>query len=248
MKRKIFRCDYCEIQKFNSETQEFIYIPFSCDTSAQWKQHIARPKHCINVERNQNLEDDLIVECKHCGGVYTKEQYKQHKEHNQLLWVSNNPIYNDCSCNNFIYNNKRFEDLNVLRAYAECRYDNGRKKYMIAKKPKEIKSFADRAKPMKILLDKKKEKENKVVQPLEEKVIDNNITMTIEDEFNELNGIEDKDDKHDLNIKPIWDSEDICCECGKYTNAWKEYSIEKLKLWEVVMCECDDSDSDSDFN
>ena len=70
--------------------------------------------------------------------------------------------------------------------------------------------------------------------------------MTIEDEFNELNGIEDKDDKYDLNIKPIWDSEDICCECGKHTNAWKEYSIEKLKLWEVVMCECDDSDSDYD--
>jgi hypothetical protein len=258
MKRKLFKCNYCYIEKFNSETQEFINMPFSCGTLAEWKQHLKRPKHNTNVARNENLKDDLVVECKHCCGVYTKEQYKDHKQHNILLWISNNPIYNDSSCNNFIYNDKRFEDLNVLKAYAECRYDNGRKKYDYIKKPKEIKSFADRAEPMKILLDKKKEKEKALEQEKKKKQevqatppIEN-LTLSIEDqEYNQLNNIKDtKQDKHDLSIKPIWDSEDMCCECGHNTNAWKEYTIEKLELWEQVICHCDsesdESDSDSD--
>ena len=115
MKRELFRCDYCQIQKFDSETQNYINVPFICDTSAQWKQHITRPKHCMNVARNDNLVDDLVIECKHCNGRFTKEQYKEHKAHNSLLWVSNNAIYKDCSCNNFIFNGKRFENLALLK-------------------------------------------------------------------------------------------------------------------------------------
>ena len=81
MKRELFKCNYCEIQKFNSETQEFINLPFSCGTLAEWKQHLKRPKHNTNVARNNNLIDDLIVECKHCNGRFTKEQYNHHKNH-----------------------------------------------------------------------------------------------------------------------------------------------------------------------
>ena len=257
MKRELFRCDYCQIQKFNSENQEYINLPFICDTLAQWKQHITRPKHCMNIARNNNLVDDLVVECKHCNGKFTHEQYKQHKSHNVLLWVSNNPIYKDCSCNNFVYNNKRFEDLNVLRAYAVNRYDTGRKKYEYIPKPKKIKSFADRAEPMKLLIEKKKEKEAKkqeankrsrqknMVQPIKEKVIDN-ITMSIEDEFDKLNGIEEKvNPKTDLNEPP--DFCDFCGDCGKPDNSISEYSIEKLERYDIDICDCDTDDSDSDY-
>ena len=94
----------------------------------------------------------------------------------------------------------------------------------------------------------KKKQEKPIVKEKQSAPPIENITLSIEDEFNELNNIEDKNkDKYDLNIKPIFDSEDMCCECGHNTNAWKEYPIEKLELWEEVLCHCD-SDSSSEDN
>jgi len=141
MKRELFRCDYCEIEKFNSETQTFINIPFICDTKQQWVKHIKRPKHCLSVERNNNLEDDLVKQCKHCDGVFTLEQYQRHKNHNTIYWISkntNSEYYNECTCNNFIYNGKRFSNLWELRTYAENRYENGRKKKEYIPKEKKV--------------------------------------------------------------------------------------------------------------
>ena len=250
MKRELFRCDYCQIQKFNSETQEYINLPFVCDTLAQWKQHITRPKHCMNIARNNNLVDDLVVECKHCNGKFTHEQYKEHKSYNVLLWVSTNPIYKDCSCNNFVYNNKRFDDLNVLRAYAVNRYDTGRKKYDYIPKPKKIRSFADRAEPMKLLIEEKKakkakeesEKKVKKIIPLQEKIIDSST----DDEYDKLNNIKQKkSNKNDISIEPVWDDDELCTDCNKYTNEYKEYSKEKIKKWNIDICLCgEDSTSE----
>jgi len=284
MKRELFRCDYCDIEKFNSETQQYENVPFVCETLAHWKQHIKRIKHCMNVERNKNLEDDLVVECKHCNGIFTQAQYKQHKEKNQLLWGSKGlySYYKDCSCNNFCYGKKRFESLQELREYAMIKekYSYGKdKKINYTKKEyeralqilqnrqehedklKEIrlqneaklrKELEDKKEKLKKELEEKQKKKNSVHQVNEKKVkekeIDtdsNNITMTIEEEFNELNGIEEKEDpKTDLNIPPVWDSEDICCECGKPDNSFREYSDQKLKNYGVSLCDCGDSDSD----
>ena len=81
MKRELFKCNYCEIQKFNSETQEFINLPFHISNIDNLLILKKRPKHNTNVARNNNLIDDLIVECKHCNGRFTKEQYNHHKNH-----------------------------------------------------------------------------------------------------------------------------------------------------------------------
>tara|TARA_R110000851_G_scaffold160708_3_gene304011 strand:- start:143 stop:1009 length:867 start_codon:yes stop_codon:yes gene_type:complete len=282
MKRELFSCDYCDIEKFNSENQQYENVPFVCETLAHWKQHIKRPKHCLSVVRNKNLEDDLVVECKHCNGIYTKDQYRRHKERNNLLWVSKSfAIYKDCSCNNFCYGKKRFESIQEVREYANAKdkytygkdnktnytkkvYDkaleilNDRQEH--ENKLNEIRrqNEADlrkeldekRAKEAKELEEKKKKKakEKQRQQPIEEKIIkENPIAMTIEDEYNKLNNIKDsKQDKNDCNIKPIWDSEDMCCECGLNTNVWREYPIEKLKNWDVKLCECEDETDSED--
>jgi len=226
MKRKLFRCDYCEIEKFDSETQTFINIPFICDTKQQWIKHIKRPKHCLAVARNNNLEDDLVKQCRHCDSVFTLEQYQRHKNHNTIYWISkNNPLYKDCSCNNFIYNGKRFETLLELRVYAENRYENGRKKVEYIPKEKKVVSFKDRGEAIKQqhekTLEKKKPKNKE--QP------------------NELTEVEKlKEDRLDLNIKPIF--EDYCNECGKPDNFIANYPIEKLERWEVDVCKCGDSE------
>ena len=278
MKRELFSCDYCDIEKFNSENQQYENVPFVCETLAHWKQHIKRPKHCLSVVRNKNLEDDLVVECKHCNNIYTKAQYQKHKERNKLLWVSKGSFnhYKDCSCNNFCYGKKRFETIQEVREYINIKekYSYGKdNKINYTKKEfdKALEILNDRQEHetklneirrqneenMRKELDEKRAKEAKELEekrkkiqrqpPREEKIIkENPITMTIEDEYNKLNNIKDKDeDKNDCNIKPIWDSDDICCECGLNTNVWKEYPIEKLKNWDVKLCECEE-DTDSE--
>ena len=284
MKRELFSCDYCDIEKFNSETQQYENVPFVCETLAHWKQHTKRIKHCLNVERNNNLEDDLIVECKHCNGIFTQDQYKQHKQHNQLLWASKSFSYTkDCSCNNFCYGKKRFEKLQELREYVNIKekYSYGKNKninYTKKEYDRALEILQDRQEHENKLneirqeneaklrkeLDEKRAKEaltlqDKKKKPIlstavvakqkKEKVIAmppiDNITMSIEDEFNELNGLEEKEDpKIDLNTPPIWDSEDICDECGKPDNSFREYSEHKLKNYKVSLCDCEDSDSD----
>ena len=279
MKRELFSCDYCNIDKFNSETQEYENVPFTCETLAHWKQHIKRPKHCLNVARNKNLEDDLVIECKHCNGIFTKEQYKHHKERNKLLWVSKSfTIYKDCSCNNFCYGKKRFETLQEVREYADIKekfsygknnninytkknyekaveilqdketHENKLNEIRIHNQNKMRKELAEKqAKEEKERLEKiKKNREPPVEEKKEEETP---ITMTIEDEFNKLNDVKDKyKDRNDASIKPLWDDDDICCECGLITNVWKEYPQEKLDRWEVKLCECEDSDSDHSDN
>tara|TARA_B110000037_G_C17100618_1_gene497808 strand:+ start:487 stop:1329 length:843 start_codon:yes stop_codon:yes gene_type:complete len=273
MKRKLFSCNYCDIEKFNSESQEYENIPFYCETLAHWKQHISRVKHCINIERNKNLEDDLVVECKHCDGVYTKEQYKKHKDINQLLWASKGFSYTkDCSCNNFCYGKKRFETLQELREYVNIKekYSYGKdKKINYTKKEydKALEILNDRQEHENKLQQIRQQNENKMRKELEEKKvkeqeqeqeknrkknlvkpIKENIQLTIEDEFNTLNGIEEKvNPKTDLNEPPEFC--DFCGDCGKPDNSISEYSIEKLERYDIDICDCEsdeDSDSDSD--
>lgn len=251
MKRQLFRCDYCEIEKFDSETQIFINIPFICSTLAHWKQHIKRPKHCVAVERNNNLEDDLVKQCKHCDGVFTLEQYQRHKNHNTIYWISkNNPLYNECICNNFIYNGKRFETLMELRTYAENRYENGRKKVEYIPKEKKVVSFEERNEKMEKIKEKIEERERK---NYERKVAEKerrknkkkepNIKIKIEEpkeKVEELSVEQIRENRLDLNIKPIF--EHYCNECGNPDNFIANYPIEKLDRWEVDVCKCGDSD------
>jgi len=219
MKRQLFRCDYCEIEKFDSETQTFINIPFICGTLAHWKQHIKRPKHFLSIERNNNLEDDLVKQCNECNGIFTLEQYQRHKNHNAMLTLlkKSNPLYNECICNNFIYNGKRFETLMELKTYSENRYENGRKKKEYIPKEKKVVSFKERSDAI------QKKEENK-------KQLENDLT-----EVEQL-----KEDRLDLNIKPIFD--DYCNDCGNPDNFIANYPIEKLDRWEVDVCNCGDSD------
>ncbi len=91
-----------------------------------------------------------------------------------------------------------------------------------------------KAKQAKALKEKEKEKRKEVIK---EKVIDN-IQLTIEDEYNKLNCIEEKvDPKTDLNEPP--DFCDFCEDCGKPDNTLHEYSIYKLEKYDIDICDCE---------
>tara|TARA_R110002126_G_scaffold287874_1_gene440940 strand:- start:304 stop:1167 length:864 start_codon:yes stop_codon:yes gene_type:complete len=128
MKQNNYFCDHCTIEKFDSETQTYINQSFCCDTTAHWRQHIDTKKHILNTIICKNLEEDLIVECKHCKVVYTKEQYKQHSQRNSVLWAMKDK-YKESSCNHFTCDGKRFADLPTLRDYMEHSTKYKRQKY-----------------------------------------------------------------------------------------------------------------------
>ena len=105
---------------------------FSCKQTAHYHKHIDTQKHILNTLICKNLTDDLIVKCKHCGDVYTKEQYKQHLDRNSLLWTikTNKNIYKYSVCNHFIYEEKRFNSIKIMKEYIEhsTRYEKEKNK------------------------------------------------------------------------------------------------------------------------
>tara|TARA_R110000851_G_scaffold331732_1_gene506374 strand:- start:13 stop:870 length:858 start_codon:yes stop_codon:yes gene_type:complete len=121
-------CDFCKIDKFNSETQEYQSIPFECYGSAKYIAHINTKKHILNTVISKNLTDDLVVKCKHCSVIYTKEQYKLHQQRNSLFW-SMRYKYTQSSCNNFTYEGKRFINIPTLNDYMEHSTKYKRQRY-----------------------------------------------------------------------------------------------------------------------
>ena len=118
MKQNNYFCDHCNIQKFDSETQTYIFQSFFCDTMAHYHQHMNTKKHILNTAISKNLTDDLVIKCKHCSVIYTKEQYKQHEQRNSLFW-SMRYKYTQSSCNNFTYEGKRFINIRTLNDYMD---------------------------------------------------------------------------------------------------------------------------------
>ena len=128
MKQNNYFCDHCKIEKFDSESQTYINQSFSCETNSHHRQHVNTKKHILNTLICKNLADELIVKCKHCNVVYTKEQYKEHSSRNSVLWAMKNK-YPESSCNHFTYDGKRFGDLPTLNDFMEHSTKYKRQRY-----------------------------------------------------------------------------------------------------------------------
>lgn len=281
--RYVFYCDSCFTTK-NGTRKELdpdsvetcIYRqPFRCVKKEQWVKHLKTEKHIRNITNSNNIKDELVNECKHCGVRLDDRSYKIHTQRNYMFWASKGfPYTKDCSCNNFILDGKRFNTFGALRDYYNIKqnysygkdnkidyrkklYDEAHK--IVQDKENHIKEMLEarqrsEANMRKKIEEKKakeqeqaKQKKKNMVQPIKEKIIDN-IEITIEDEFNLLNGIEEKvNPKTDLNEPPEFC--DFCGDCGKPDNSISEYSIEKLERYDVDICDCetDDSASETDY-
>jgi len=280
--RFIYFCDSCYTEKNGvrkdldpDSVDTCVYRqPFRCVKKEQWIKHLQTNKHCRNVATNNNIKDELINECKHCNVRLDDRSYKIHTQRNYMLWASKGFDWTkDCSCNNFIYEGKRFNTFGALREYVNNveMYSYGKQKKIDYRKKlydEANKILEDKEKHVKEMLEARQRSEDKLRKELAEKrakeakeieekrkkkasivspIVEEPITMTIEDEFNALNDVKDKyKDRNDASIKPLWDDDDMCCECGLVTNVWKEYPQEKLDRWEVKLCECEDSDSDNE--
>jgi len=211
MKRNIYFCDYCNVEKFDSESQEFIKLSFQCNQTQQWKRHINTAKHKVCVAKNKNF--DNMIECKHCDSLFNKEQYAIHKERNQLLWTmkGSNELLNESCCNHFIVGNKRYPNIKELIICNENRYDSGRKKYEYTPKSKQIISFKEQGER---ILDSIEKKEKEVEE-------EDQLQLTIED-------IED-------GAKPQFD--EFCEDCGNAINY--DIPIEIIEKWDIETCGCE---------
>ena len=269
MKQPTYFCDNCNIEKFDSENQTYQPQPFECSTRAHYHQHIDTKKHILNTIIYKNLEDDLIVKCKHCEVVYTKEQYKEHSQRNSILWAlkTNENIYRFSVCNHFVYDDKRFNSIKIMKEFVEqsTRYKKEqtkknklREQLIRLLNDKELAENLQNERRMKnkeklkVEMDVKnakkeakdaKEKAKKEEKLLKKKVKHENLEMKI------IDVVEDErpTERDDFDIPPIIDEDDICDDCSYTQNFIVEYPVEKLERFGIRICDCyPDSASDED--
>ena len=238
MKQPTYFCDHCNIEKFDSETQTYKPQPYSCNTSSHYHKHIDTKKHILNTLICKNLTDDLIVKCKHCSINYTKEQYKQHKSRNSVLWVMKDK-FKESSCNHFTYDGKRFANLSTLKDFTEHSTKYKRQRYernkifeaaaeIIENKEKWAKELhearlrnADKQRA-KFAVKKAKEEAKEAAKKLKKLTKPNSKKTTAEILADEVVA-EEEDSNIKMKIKPILD-EYYGCE------KWADIPIEKQQI------------------
>ena len=192
-----------------------------------------------------------------------ERSYKLHEERNKLLWYSKNYDWaQQSSCNNFIWNSKRYENINILREIVNSSKiyitKEERKKKLFAKAFELVNNQEEYDKQIDIARQAAKEKAKSLFEEKKQKQMEReqahlnknknkepivkNIQMVIEDEEDEVEEVELK--KDDLNIPPIFDDDDACSNCGLYQNFLVEYKQEKLDRYSIKICDCTDSESE----
>lgn len=103
--RDTYWCDHCKHTKVEGES-------YSTHHKHDYKKHIESKKHKTN-STNDYLKDDEEGYCLRCETIFSKEAYKRHKDRNKYLWYYQikHKKFLDCVCNNFVYNNKRYNNF-----------------------------------------------------------------------------------------------------------------------------------------
>tara|TARA_R110000824_G_C15130270_1_gene668944 strand:- start:314 stop:1129 length:816 start_codon:yes stop_codon:yes gene_type:complete len=271
MKGIVYWCEVCSIQKegtsirldSDSYKTNTYKKNFGCKTLDAWKNHIKSHKHIKSVATINCYKDEFIFECKHCSEKMDERSYKLHEERNKLLWYSKNYDWaQQSSCNNFIWNSKRYENINILREIVNSSKiyitKEERKKKLFAKAFELVNNQEEYDKQIDIARQAAKEKAKSLFEEKKQKQMEReqahlnknknkepivkNIQMVIEDEEDEVEEVELK--KDDLNIPPIFDDDDACSNCGLYQNFLVEYKQEKLDRYSIKICDCTDSESE----
>jgi hypothetical protein len=262
-------CDSCFVEKDGCRKEDpesmetCVYRkPYICVKKDAWLKHIKTEKHIKNVATNNNIKDEYINECPHCHVRLDDRSYHLHRERNKMLWVRKGlGVVKECSCNNFITNGRRFNNIGMVSEYYNIKenYSYGTnninyKKFHYDKAVSIIKNKEDHevqlmeagkrkdqemmeAYKKKKAIQEKKEKKEKAgsVQPTKEKVIDNPDLIV---DLDETPVEKQKRERLDCNIPPVFDDDDACTNCGLYQNFIVEYPEEKLERYNIKICEC----------
>jgi|TARA_A100000171_G_scaffold51740_1_gene67099 hypothetical protein len=129
----MYYCNYCFKNKLDNETGKVVKCFFKTDLLNDYIRHIKTKKHIKNEEHN-NQHGEFVCEHGNCGKKFCKDEYENHLEVNQALFFKeiwdketgetigynrDKPIEpfmkniyykNGVSCNNFIYEGKRYRD------------------------------------------------------------------------------------------------------------------------------------------
>lgn len=179
----IYFCDSCFVEKDGvrgdidpESVNSCVYRkPFSCVKKEQWNRHINTIKHITNVTMYNNFKDECINECRHCKVRLDKRSYIIHMNRNSKYHLSKHMDYaKESSCNNFILDGRRFNSIEIVRAY----YDN-KLKYSYGKDNKlnytkknfdlALKIIDDKADHEIKLNESRKEKERKQLEEFNKK-------------------------------------------------------------------------------
>ena len=93
------------------KTGVYIYYCDNCNSEFPSITHLNR--HNKTAKHIKLDGQSKPIKCIHCNGDFTEEGYKIHSERNKLYWKHKNDdnykfVTDECSCNNFLFFNKRY--------------------------------------------------------------------------------------------------------------------------------------------
>lgn len=120
-------CDSCFNKKLSIDrcTKKPIRTKHYISTKliGDYERHLNSSKHIKNTEELTEEQKQSLNYCKYCDSYMDDDGYKIHKERNKKMWKFKYgmklDITEDCMCNNFIYNNRRFGSWEQLSLYSQ---------------------------------------------------------------------------------------------------------------------------------
>lgn len=124
---KTYFCDFCSVNrtKVNDEerTCKIVNEVASFDGIVHLRNHLKTKKHIKKMEDLDQLkEESNAIFCDECNEWFNKEAYEVHKKRNEMFWLISPDGRLDNgfkSCNNIVYNNRRFGSYSCLRMYKQ---------------------------------------------------------------------------------------------------------------------------------
>tara|TARA_R110000803_G_scaffold160854_1_gene224714 strand:- start:738 stop:1352 length:615 start_codon:yes stop_codon:yes gene_type:complete len=124
---KTYFCDFCSINRtlLNDEerTCNIVKEVASFDGVVHLNSHLKTAKHIKKMKELEELkENNKAIFCKECKGWFSTEAYEIHKNRNEMFWrlsVEGRLENGFKSCNNIVFNNRRFGSYFCLRLYKQ---------------------------------------------------------------------------------------------------------------------------------
>ena len=134
---KTYFCDFCSVNRTKiddlEKTCKIVNEAASFDGIVHLRTHLKTTKHIKKMEELEKLkEEHKAIVCKECNEWFNEEAYEIHKKRNEMFWriSPDGRVENGFkSCNNIVYNNRRFGSYFCLRIYKQLHEEYKWKKH-----------------------------------------------------------------------------------------------------------------------
>ena len=237
MDRQLYWDDVC-YKKGHDDNDKPIKIFYSCYSAQAWDKHINTSKY---KKMYKTITDDPnSIKCEHCKQMFCEEGYELHSARNKPLWdFQKIGMCMTMGCNRFKQNGRRYQSIDD----------------MISKtapdKPKQRRAKVGKISPITGMC-RPPNKPNRTIEPsvsIDEPPSTSPDDLDCDEEPNLVLKIRNDDisEKDELLIDLYGTKlpfDHTCDSCYNPINY--EYSSKLLNKLDIDVCNCDDTDTDSD--